>query len=325
MRNNSEVSITDVVNSKASSDAPTIELKPFLRWAGGKRQLLDRIHKVFPQEFSLDRNSFYEPFIGGGALTFSLASGQFGATSSVYPRQSKVLIGDQNPDLVAVYTTIRDDVDSLIKLLKSPRFEISEKAYYSVRNMDCCQTGVEAAARFIYLNKTGFNGLWRVNSKGHYNVPWGQLKNPTIFEPETLRSVAQRLVGARITHTEYSSAVNSAVANDVVYFDPPYIPLSTSSSFSQYAMADFGLMEQNQLAATIAILKSKSVDVILSNSDTELSREIFGSVMNLYQIDASRAIAAKASSRGSVKEIIGTTMKIEENLLPSEMTPISFC
>jgi DNA adenine methylase len=229
-----------------------------------------------------------------------------------------------NPDLICTYQVIQNEVEELILQLDILSKDLSKDKYYEIRAQQNLE-GIERAARFIYLNKTGFNGLWRVNGKGHYNVPWGQLKNPTIFEAETLRQTSRRLVETTITHTEYLTAVNSAVSGDVVYFDPPYIPLSSSSSFSQYAMADFGLNEQNQLAQTIEILKSKSVDVILSNSDTELSREIFGNVMNLYQIDASRAIAAKASSRGSVKEIIGTTMRISEELLPPEMTPISFC
>jgi DNA adenine methylase len=229
-----------------------------------------------------------------------------------------------NPDLICTYQVIQNEVEELILQLENLSSDLSKEKYYEIRAQQDL-TGIERAARFIYLNKTGFNGLWRVNSKGHYNVPWGQLKNPTIFEPDTLRSVAQRLVGTTITHTEFSTAVDATVAGDVVYFDPPYIPLSTSSSFSQYAMADFGLHEQKELAETIENLKSKSVEVILSNSDTELSREIFGNVMNLYQIDASRAIAAKASSRGSVKEIIGTTKRISEDLLSPEMTPISFC
>jgi DNA adenine methylase len=137
--------------------------------------------------------------------------------------------------------------------------------------------------------------------------------------------VAKRLRDSSISHSNFEESVESAKSGDLVYFDPPYIPLSDSSSFSQYAKADFGIKEQYQLAETIALLKSKSVNVILSNSDTEQSRLIFGTYLNLYQIDAARAIAAKASSRGSVKEIIGTTGLIPAELLPPGMTPISFC
>jgi DNA adenine methylase len=202
--------------------------------------------------------------------------------------------------------------------------DLSKEKYLEIRSQNNLQ-GVDKAARFIYLNKTGFNGLWRVNSKGHYNVPWGQLKNPRIFDPETLRDISLRLTETEITHADFVESVKGAKAGDVVYFDPPYIPLSSSSSFSQYAMADFGLQEQNLLADVIADLKSKSVHVILSNSDTELTREIFGKEMNLYQIDAARAIAAKAASRGTVKEIIGTTELLSDSKRPLEMSPISYC
>ena len=312
MRNNSEVSITDVVNSKASSDAPTIELKPFLRWAGGKRQLLDRIHKVFPQEFSLDRNSFYEPFIGGGALTFSLASGQFGATSSVYPRQSKVLIGDQNPDLVAVYTTIRDDVDSLIKLLKSPRFEISEKAYYSVRNMDCCQTGVEAAARFIYLNRLCFNGLYRVNSSGRFNVPYGRITKPTICDEPLLRAINSFLSSVDINHGSFEETTSSAAAGDLVYFDPPYIPVSPTASFTRYSTDDFAEQDHSELMSCIVNLTNRGVNVILSNSHTEKTSEIYGTgALQLYTLTANRSISASSKSRQKTSEIIGVSYDID--------------
>jgi DNA adenine methylase len=293
---------------------------PFLRWAGGKRKLAELISNCFPDSFWTSENKFYEPFVGGGAVMLYLGDSK----TARYLNGARLHINDMNPDLICAYQVIQNDVESLINQLKFLSKDLSKDKYYEIREQQNL-VGIERAARFIYLNKTGFNGLWRVNSKGHYNVPWGQLKNPKIFEAESLREVSQRLVGTTITNQEYSSAVDSAISNDVVYFDPPYIPLSSSSSFSQYAMADFGLKEQEQLAKTIASLKSKSVDVVLSNSDTELSREIFGNVMNLYQIDASRAIAAKASSRGNVKEIIGTTRKIPDKFLPAEMTPISFC
>jgi DNA adenine methylase len=293
---------------------------PFLRWAGGKRKLAELISNCISVSFWNSSNKFYEPFVGGGAVMLHLGD----IESTKFVEGSRLNINDMNPDLICTYQVIQRDVEALILKLKILSKDLSKEKYYEIRAQQDLE-GVERAARFIYLNKTGFNGLWRVNGKGHYNVPWGQLKNPKIFEPETLRQTSLRLVGATITFADYLSATNSAVSSDVVYFDPPYIPLSSSSSFSQYAMADFGLNEQKQLAETISILKSKSVEVILSNSDTELSREIFGNVMNLYQIDASRAIAAKASSRGNVKEIIGTTQKISTELLPPGMTPISFC
>lgn len=291
---------------------------PFLRWAGGKRKLAGLISDCFPEEFWSSENKFYEPFVGGGALMLHLGD----PDSAKYIPGSRIAINDMNPDLICTYESIRDNVEELIEKLKDLSVDLSKERYLEIRSQHEL-VGTDRAARFIYLNKTGFNGLWRVNKDGLYNVPWGQLKNPTIFEPETLRDISRRLDGSLITHTSFESVVEQATNGDVVYFDPPYIPLSDSSNFSQYAMANFGLQEQENLAKTIEALTEKSVSVILSNSDTPLSREIFGSVVNLYQIEAARAIAAKSSSRGSVKEIIGTTFKISEQRLPKSMLPIS--
>lgn len=237
---------------------------------------------------------------------------------------SRLSINDMNPDLICTYEAIQNNVEDLILELKNLSKDLSKDKYLEIRAQHDLE-GFPRAARFIYLNKTGFNGLWRVNAKGQYNVPWGQLKNPTIFDANQLRQVSERLNGAEITHLNFSNAVSQTESGDVVYFDPPYIPLSNTASFSQYAMADFGIAEQKELAKTIEGLNSKSVNVVLSNSDTELSREIFGKVLNLYQIDASRAIAAKAASRGSVKEIIGLTHLIPEKILPETMKLISAC
>jgi|694.fasta_scaffold86383_4 DNA adenine methylase len=293
---------------------------PFLRWAGGKRKLANLLVSCIPEDFWTSGSKFFEPFVGGGAVMLHL--GDPGTAN--YVSGSRLCINDMNPDLICTYLEIQNRVEDLIVKLEILSRDLSKEKYLEIRSQNNLQ-GVDKAARFIYLNKTGFNGLWRVNSKGHYNVPWGQLKNPRIFDPETLRDISLRLTETEITHADFVESVKGAKAGDVVYFDPPYIPLSSSSSFSQYAMADFGLQEQNLLADVIADLKSKSVHVILSNSDTELTREIFGKEMNLYQIDAARAIAAKAASRGTVKEIIGTTELLSDSKRPLEMSPISYC
>jgi len=291
---------------------------PFLRWAGGKRKLAELISDCFPATFWDSDNRFYEPFVGGGALMLHLGD----EGSAKYLPGERIVINDMNPDLICTYQTIRDDVESLISHLELLSNDFSKERYLEIRQRHHLQ-GVERAARFIYLNKTGFNGLWRVNSKGLYNVPWGQLKNPSLFDRDLLMLVSMRLRNSEITNSNFEECVENAKSGDLVYFDPPYIPLSDSASFSQYAMADFGLTQQKELAVTIEKLRDKSVHVVLSNSDTPLSREIFGSVLNLFQIDASRAIAAKASSRGSVKEIIGTSFSISEKYLPPAMKAIS--
>jgi DNA adenine methylase len=293
---------------------------PFLRWAGGKRKLAELISDCFPSSFWDSKNKFFEPFVGGGAIMLHLGD----ENSSKYVPGSRLVINDMNPDLICTYKVIRDDVELLITELEILSGDFSKERYLEIRAQHDLE-GVARAARFIYLNKTGFNGLWRVNSKGLYNVPWGQLKNPSLFDRNLLEKISLRLRDSSISHSSFEESVESAISGDLVYFDPPYIPLSNSSSFSQYAMADFGLLEQQKLADLIIKLKEKSIPVVLSNSDTPLSREIFGSVMNLYQIDASRAIAAKSTSRGNVKEIVGTTFELSEKNLLNGMKIISTC
>ncbi len=296
------------------------KLLPFLRWAGGKRKLADLITDSFPHDFWNSNSRFFEPFVGGGAVMLYLGD----QNQKKYIPGARLSINDMNPDLICTYETIQNNVENLILELQNLATDSSKDKYLEIRSQHELE-GIPRAARFIYLNKTGFNGLWRVNAKGQYNVPWGQLRNPTIFDANQLRQVSERLNGAEITHLNFSNAVSQTKSGDVVYFDPPYIPLSNTASFSQYAVADFGINEQKKLAKTIEGLNSKSVNVVLSNSDTELSREIFGKVLNLYQIDASRAIAAKAASRGTVKEIIGLTHLIPKKILPETMKLISTC
>jgi DNA adenine methylase len=195
-------------------------------------------------------------------------------------------------------------------LLDALSRDLSKDAYLRIRS-EIPSTDLERAARFIYLNKTGFNGLWRVNSKGLYNVPWGQLKSPTLYDRDNLLKVSERLQGAVITHTDYRNALEEVKQGDLVYLDPPYIPLNLSSSFSKYAKDDFTIENQMELSSQISDLTERSAAVILSNSDTPETREIFGPNLNLFQIDAARAISAKASSRGTVKEIIAVNFELD--------------
>jgi len=279
---------------------------PFLRWAGGKRKLAELIAGCIPQHIYTDTNSHYfEPFVGGGAVMLHLGD----ADVEKFIPGNRVHLNDMNPDLIMTYEIIQGQVDSLIERLGELAKDVSKEAYLKIR-ANVPDNKLDRAARFIYLNKTGFNGLWRVNSKGLYNVPWGQLKNPTIYNLQNLLDCSKRLVGTEITNLNYAEAVSEAKSGDIVYFDPPYIPLSASSSFSKYAKDDFSLKNQIDLKDTIAELSSKSVKIILSNSDTPETREIFGGCLNLFQIDAARAISANASSRGTVKEVIGLNFEL---------------
>jgi len=281
--------------------APT----PFLRWAGGKRRLTDILIESFPKSFNSQKSNFYEPFVGGGALMIRLGD----ISSPFYVDGSKLFINDINPDLVITYKAIQKNPNKLMNEIDKIALKKNEKEFLEIRSWKPT-SAIQRAARFIYLNKTCFNGLWRVNSKGEFNVPFGKLKNPQIYDRENLLALSLRLKNATITNLAFSSAVESAQEGDLIYFDPPYIPLNASSSFAQYAKDGFGMMEQYALAGVIEGLTNKGVNVILSNSDTPETREVFGSVLTLHQISASRSISAKASSRGNVKEIIGINFKV---------------
>lgn len=282
-------------------------MQPFLRWAGGKRKLAELISGCIPEQVTINPSfHLYEPFVGGGAVMLHLGT----RNNSIYVPGSRLHINDMNPDLVMAYVAIQNQVSELMDLLDALSRDLSKDAYLRIRS-EIPNTNLERAARFIYLNKTGFNGLWRVNSKGLYNVPWGQLKSPTLYDRENLLKVSERLQGAVITHTDYRNALEEVKQGDLVYLDPPYIPLNLSSSFSKYAKDDFTIENQVELSSQISDLTKRSAAVILSNSDTPETREIFGPNLNLFQIDAARAISAKASSRGTVKEIIAVNFELD--------------
>lgn len=273
---------------------------PFVKWAGGKRKLAPLLIETFPIEFDPEKNRYFEPFIGGGALMFAL--GQPGGKLNV-PGKS-LFINDMNPELTNTYEVIRDNVSALIKELEVLSKKINEKTFYDIRST-VPRSKVARAARFIYLNKTCFNGLWRVNSKGEFNVPFGKSKNPSLFVEENLRACSKRLKGSTITNVSFEKAVSKARKGDLVYFDPPYIPLSASASFSAYAKEGFGMNEQELLAETIGKLNAKGVYVLLSNSDTPLTRKVFRKSLTLRKVLMSRSISSSGSTRKPVYEVLG--------------------
>jgi DNA adenine methylase len=261
---------------------------PFLRWAGGKRRLLPVLHAAMPATF----NRYYEPFLGGGALFFSLR----------LPGHRCVL-NDFTPDLVAAYTQLRDHPEELITALQGHARRAGKDAYLELRATTPA-TDLEAAARFIALNRQSFNGLWRVNSRGQMNVPWGQLKNPTVCNEPLLRADAAALAGVTLRTGSYQDAVGDAGEGDFVYLDPPYLPASATSSFSKYAAGDFGPADHEQLARTITTLRERGALVMLSNSDTPLTRQIFAD-LDLYTVAVHRSISATTAGRGTVTEVLG--------------------
>jgi len=298
----------------ASGKAP----QPFLRWAGGKRRLTNLLIQAFPPEFDPKVNRFFEPFIGGGALMFATGN----RNAELYIPGKNICINDSNPDLVIVYKVVKSQLPELLQELKKLSRNLSKEEFERIRSSKPT-TNVNRAARFIYLNKTCFNGLWRVNSSGQFNVPWGKLKNPLIFDPANLDACRKRLVGSKITAGGFSEAVMTAKKNDLVYFDPPYLPLSASASFSQYAKDNFGTSDHEELAETIARLTAKGVNVILSNSDTPETRRIFGRTLTLRQIKMNRSISAAAHARTPVNEVLGTNYAIKKGTEISELKVIS--
>jgi DNA adenine methylase len=281
---------------KTSFNYPT----PFVKWAGGKRKLAPLLIETFPKEFNPEKNRYFEPFIGGGALMFALGNPE----SPIYIPGKNLYINDMNPELTNTYEVIRDNVSSLIKELEVLSKKINEKTFYEIRET-VPRAKVARAARFIYLNKTCFNGLWRVNSRGEFNVPFGKAKNPSLFIEDNLRACSKRLKGSTISNMSFEEAVSKARKGDLVYFDPPYIPLSPSASFSAYAKEGFGLQEQKILAETIQALSKKGAYVLLSNSDTPLTREIFKKSITLRRILMARTISSSGSTRKPVFEVLG--------------------
>jgi len=292
--------------------------QPFLRWAGGKRRLTSLLIDSFPTNFDPLQNIFYEPFVGGGALTFATGN----PSSDFFIPGKNIVINDSNPDLITTYKVIQNDVNKLIESLKGKSTKKSQKHFEAMKNYTP-ENDIEVASRFIYLNKTCFNGLWRVNSKGQFNVPWGKLKKPQILNAENLVACHFRLRKAKIKCGDFENAVARAKAGDLVYFDPPYIPLSSSSSFSQYSKENFGLKEHENLAKLIEQLTKKGVYVIMSNSDTPMTRDIFEKVLTLRQISMTRSISAASSSRIQVNEILGANFKLNERALIGKLTLIS--
>ncbi len=290
----STISTTATNDEGVSQPAPETRARPFVKWAGGKGQLLPELFKRLPKKFS----RYCEPFVGGGAFFFSL-------------RPERALLSDVNQELVLAYQVIRDDVEALIEELKVHRYE--KEYYYSVREWDRQEEysrmpAVKKAARFIFLNKTCFNGLHRVNSKGHFNVPFGEYSNPTIVDAENLRRCSQALAQTQVELSDYLSLEAQLAEGDFVYFDPPYAPLSATSSFTSYTVDGFDSNDQVALRDLCHRLSEKGVLFMLSNSSSMWIRELYDS-FHVHSVSAARAINSKASQRGPVEELIVTNYK----------------
>jgi DNA adenine methylase len=267
--------------------------RPVLKWAGGKSQLVSEILKRLPS--SID--TYYEPFIGGAAVFFALASEK---------RFRRAVLSDTNPDLVALYEAVQSDVEGVIRALELYRDAYDERAYYRVRDAATPRRAVERAARLIFLNKTGYNGLYRVNRAGQFNVPFGRYKNPRICDPDNLRAAAHALKEARILKADFAKIGRRARPGDAVYLDPPYLPLSKTANFTAYAREAFGLEEHERLAQHFAQLSERGIAALLSNSDTRVTRQLFAP-FQIETVRATRSINSNAKKRGPVSEILVST------------------
>ncbi|MBD0269861.1 MAG: DNA adenine methylase [Cyanobacteria bacterium Co-bin8] len=266
--------------------------RPFLKWAGGKGRLLEQYYPYFPKSF----DTYYEPFLGGGAIFFHL-TGRF----------RTAVLADINPELVNVYQCVRNQVEDLIALLQEHRQQHSQTHYYAVRSQTELSCSVQRAARLIYLNKTCYNGLYRENSKGHFNVPMGRYKKPAICDPDLLRSAALALQSAHIKQASFDFVLQRATSRyDFVYFDPPYYPISATSNFTGYSRYGFTTADQEQLSQVFATLAERGVQVMLSNSDCPFIRDLYAG-FNIHTIQATRAINSKACRRGKITELLITS------------------
>ncbi len=263
--------------------------RPFLKWAGGKSQLISQYETHFPPQFL----HYYEPFLGGGAVFFHL-------------RPQRAMLMDINPALVNVYRCIRDHVEAVIEHLSLHRDRHCQEYYYQIRASQPA-TPVEQAARLIYLNKTCFNGLYRENSKGLFNVPIGRYKNPLICDSELLVAVAQALQFTQIELCPFEAVLDWASdASDFVYFDPPYHPISATSKFTAYNRYCFTEADQRRLCDVFITLARRGVKVMLSNSDCPLIRQLYQD-FPIHTILAARSINSKAEKRGKITEVLVTS------------------
>lgn len=267
-------------------------LKPVVKWVGGKRQLLEYLIPLVPAQFK----QYFEPFAGGGALFFAL-------------EPKKAFINDKNTQLIEVYETIRDHLDEFIECLAE--FDTSESSYYEIRSWDRDPEFFESigkikrAARFLYLNKTCYNGLYRVNSRGEFNVPFGKYSNPRIVDEENLRNVSIFLQSSDIhfSSQDFEYITEHVGEEDLIYLDPPYVPISATANFTSYTAQGFSEEDQIRLKELCTHLHNKGAYFMLSNSGAELVYDLY-SEFTIREVPARRSINSQGNKRGHVNEVV---------------------
>jgi len=269
--------------------------KPFIKWAGGKGKLVPQLLQKIGREYGI----YHEPFLGGGALFWALAP-------------THAVLSDSNEHLVNAYIAVRDNVEALITELIS--YPHDKRFFYQTRAFFGKGNNLQRAASFIYLNKTCFNGLFRVNKSGEFNVPFGDYENPTICNAEALRACNYALRGVDVRQQDFTDVIYRAVKGDLVYFDPPYLPLSATSSFTAYTSNGFSLADHVRLRDVALELSKCGVRVIISNSAAPAIRDLYADHFDIDVVLAKRSINADAEGRGPIKEFIITSRpQLEES------------
>ena len=295
---------------------PAAPVRPFLKWAGGKRQLLPVLRRFYPQEFG----KYCEPFVGSGAVFFDLYN------QGLLSGRESVLV-DSNPDLIGCYSAIRDHVEAVIgelqRLAKEHArggadffYEVRDREFNPARQALTAAQGdrrypCHLAAMLIYLNRTGFNGLFRLNGSGHFNVPAGRYTNPQICDSDNLRRVAEALgTGVRLVHGSFERINAIAKPGDFLYFDPPYAPVSRTARFTSYTASQFGSREQQKLFELAVAMARRKCHVVISNSTASEIQRLYDSSASrkagllAHRVQANRAINSNAALRGPVSEFI---------------------
>lgn len=278
----------EIWNWQAHTGEQRLRAGPFIKWAGGKGQLLD--HLKFPSRF----NNYHEPFLGGGAVFFALQ-----------PRSS--FLSDVNPELINAYHVVKQNVEALIDSLRELEREYSEEKYYEMRALDPeWLDPVARAACFVFLNKTCYNGLYRVNRAGKFNVPFGHRKRPRVCDPEGLRAASTALRHAVIKTRDFRDALRIAERGDFAYLDPPYVPISKTSAFTEYTSSSFSWADHEALADEAERLRDEvGCQVLLSNSYSAKVKSLYQRKgFQIRHVTAARAISSKASTRGKINELV---------------------
>ncbi len=273
-----------------------MRVRPFIKWAGGKRQIL----KYLVSSLGKFKN-YHEPFLGGGALFFELYSKNM---------INKAYLYDYNIELINTYNVMKNDVFNLINELKKPLYKNEKDVFYKIRSLDISDN-LQSAARFIYLNKTAYNGLYRVNSHGKFNAPFGKYNYINLVDQQKMLLNNKALQAAELLACDFSEVNKYAKKDDLVYFDPPYQPLSKTSSFTSYTDKCFSENDQIRLAELFKTLVSRGCNVMLSNSNTKLIHELY-SEYDIEEVYANRAINSKGNGRGKISELIVRSWKSKQ-------------